>query len=307
MRPLPPAAHRIVIVRINDFAECRTYQFCFDGKDCIYIDHRGERVLADVEGSGSFKVVHGGPQVNAWVDGTLTGESSGVFRQSFVATSKHPGPSQISVRLGPPPENLQPHLMSDSFQGCGWIVDSERLDSVDEFEANWSCMRQADPVPVFFEARGRSLSIIRVPFQTVKLAELVMSDPATLQSAAWKVQNASRLFPINDAHGSQVQVLSHLNASSFTFKKPVGCAGILIRKQYDCYHGRQRARISVNAIFKGWWYEPRQNRLNRLQWAQFGFGCESEDEQLQLTIDPPAGSPLWSVCRYEVWGLLSES
>jgi hypothetical protein len=196
---------------------------------------------------------------------------------------------------------------SDRFEGCGWLVRSEELESVDGIADGWAGMQQLQPVPIFFSAKGRGLIVKPLPFKARLLAEIKMDDPESLFQHSWQVKNASKLFPLkSELPGSGIldlQVLSHLNRGGFSVLKPYGSTGILVRRLYDAFHGRQRARVLVDGRFSGWWFEPVEDRNRRWRWGHFGLEFGPEERTLKIEIDPAAGTPLWSVSRYEIWAI----
>jgi len=100
-------------------------------------------------------------------------------------------------------------------------------------------------------------------------------------------------------------ILSHLNEASFTVQTPTETEGLILVKIYDRFHGRQRARVLVDGTDTGIWYEPHQDRTHRWAWGYYGIPKEhlKPNETQTITIDPPSGTPLWSVGRIEVWNL----
>ena len=81
--------------------------------------------------------------------------------------------------------------------------------------------------------------------------------------------------------------------------------GLILRKRFDRFHGRQRARVFVDGQFAGWWYEAGENRIHR--WGVTDFGIDGRftkgKDSVLITIEPPAGVPLWSVSRLDLFAL----
>jgi hypothetical protein len=103
-------------------------------------------------------------------------------------------------------------------------------------------------------------------------------------------------------------VVSCLNEATFSIDLTSQTVGVLLRKTYDRFHGRQRARVLLNNAPRGIWYEPEGNRSERWGVSTFAFPlCEttarssSPGEGTMLTIDPLASSPLWSMGLLEVF------
>jgi hypothetical protein len=95
---------------------------------------------------------------------------------------------------------------------------------------------------------------------------------------------------------------SHLNKMSFTVALNSANRGVFLRKVYDQFHGRQRARVSVDGEFVGYWYAAEENRFCR--WAEREFfipACfVAGNSSVHIEIDPPASTPLWDIAEYKV-------
>jgi hypothetical protein len=130
-----------------------------------------------------------------------------------------------------------------------------------------------------------------------------------LKAHGFKVQNMSRLVNLDscftDGTRRSALVASHLNAASWIQPVPPDCQGIILRKTYDRFHGRQLARVLVDDMPSGWWYAPLQDRTCRWAVADYGVARELVDgkSSVRIMIDPPAGTPLWSFSTLEVFSL----
>ena len=131
-----------------------------------------------------------------------------------------------------------------------------------------------------------------------------IEDAAELARIGFVVQNMSKLRVLasNFADGSPrlASVASHLNAASWTVPISPIAVGLRLRKVYDRFHGRQRARVLIDGQFATWWYEPEENRSARWAISEIGFTIEPGRDSVTVTIDPPAGAPLWSVSEMTV-------
>jgi hypothetical protein len=318
-------------VTCSDFAQCRAYRFSFDSEQSLYIDHDGQRVLADVEGAGLFVASKLPHPSRLWVDGKENTECSRRFLESLIITSPAQGLSEISVlrcsrgvldAFPRYPIASEEPVLADSVQGCGWIVRSDAIELVDGISDGWSDNGWSDngwsdngwsetvqqqPVPVFISARGQGLTFCPAPFRCEQLGEIRMDNPESLKTHSWSVKNASKIFSLeSELPGCgtlKSGLLSHLNRGKFSFVKPSGSEGVLIRKLYDAFHGRQRARVMVDGKFRGWWFEPVEDRVSRWRWGHFGFAADPPESEVAIEIDPAAGTPLWSVARYEIHAL----
>jgi hypothetical protein len=139
--------------------------------------------------------------------------------------------------------------------------------------------------------------------------EFGIEDDEALGKRAFKVQNMSAVFELSSrfADGTTLvaPIASHLNAAEWRTALPNGATGLILRRTYDQFHGRQRARVFVDGRLTGWWYDAQEDRGAR--WAVSDYGVSSEHleakSEVTIAIEPPAGSPLWSVSRVEVYAL----
>jgi hypothetical protein len=95
---------------------------------------------------------------------------------------------------------------------------------------------------------------------------------------------------------------SNLNRLSFTAALASSNRGVYLRRVYDQFHGRQRARVSVDGKFVGIWYTAEENRTCR--WAEREFFIPEAfvrgKSSVRIEIDPPASTPLWDAAEYRV-------
>ncbi len=276
--------------------------FDFGERDCLYVDHDGHRVLADIEGAGEFKILRQTIQSTVIVDNILHAELTGSFKESLLITAHKPGLVQIDVRCGPTPQIPSQTIKSDHYQGSGYVLLGQ-IASLDNDHQPQT--RIGYPVPFFQEAKGKNLTIAPA-HETLQLVDgFDINDDQALKERSWTVQNISQrtalLTTFADRKFHAAVVVSHLNAASWKIQIPRN-KGLILRRLYDSFHGRQRARVLINGEFKGWWYDAYQSRKARWKWSHFGM--EAQEGEATITIDPPAGSPLWSVSRMEIWALL---
>lgn len=134
-----------------------------------------------------------------------------------------------------------------------------------------------------------------------RLASLEVGD---LAASGTTVQNLSEpgLLDGLDEEGRPASgvVASHLNRMVVPLDL-TGAAGLVLVKTYDRFHGRQRARVLLGGAELGVWYEPFQDRDRR--WAVGWFASRVPAKHrgpIALAIDPPPGTPLWSVSTLEI-------
>lgn len=136
------------------------------------------------------------------------------------------------------------------------------------------------------------------------LTRLATVDVGDLAVSGTTVQNLSEpgLLESLDEEGRPASgvVASHLNRMVVPLDL-TDAAGLVLVKTYDRFHGRQRARVLVGGEELGVWYEPVQDRERR--WAVGWFAARVPPKHrgpIALAIDPPPGTPLWSVSRMEI-------
>lgn len=160
---------------------------------------------------------------------------------------------------------------------------------------------------------GGDIELAQPCFLSAPSPRLILSDsieigdPEDRAEHGWKAKNSSDLFLLESEFedGSEWTALhlSHLNRAEWTFAVTAPNCGGFLRKIYDRFHGRQRARVLIDGEFVGWWYEPREDRIQRWAVGEFPIPARAlaGKESVQLCIDPPSGTPLWSVSRLELW------
>ncbi len=121
------------------------------------------------------------------------------------------------------------------------------------------------------------------------------------------VQNMSEVSELascdEEGRALSAPVAAHLNRMEIPIDLD-GVSGLTLVKSFDRFHGRQRARVLLGGTCVGVWYEPFQNRVCR--WGLGWLGVRIPDDvkgPTVLAIDPPPGTPLWSVSSLElsVW------
>lgn len=282
----------------------RRLSFDFAAGDCLYKNHRGHRVLTDVEGRGSIRIFLPDHEslVNVEIDGSLVPFGMGEFRfERFVTvSSSEEGAFRSSVLVG-----AAGPFGSELLRSCecsGWLTGgSAVLDGVLTTVGGMEY-----PAPFFFscDPLAGASGVFGPPYVASLLASASCRDLVGLAELGFVVQNQSKVNEVVPAVGDPFSVVYQLNRSSFTVEVPPGTVGIRLVRVGDGFHGRQRARVFCNGKFVGWWYEPVQNRVARRQETSFSFelpvGCSGP---VELVLDPPAGAPLWSFSSLEIWGL----
>ncbi|MFC1888607.1 glycoside hydrolase family 172 protein [Thermodesulfobacteriota bacterium] len=96
--------------------------------------------------------------------------------------------------------------------------------------------------------------------------------------------------------------------STFTIAIDQDNIGIILRRKYDQFNGRQQAEILVDGLSAGRWYTP--ERSETLRWAEDDFSLPasltSGKTAVQVTIRPEGAVP-WTEFFYRVYSVLSEA
>lgn len=285
----------------------RAMRFAFREGERLYRDHLGRRVVADVEGAGFAWIEQAdSPLLLVREDGP-GGAFPVRFEDGLLVLAEGEGAVSIAVRQGTGAPERTAVIECETFEGCGWLIHAERA-VVDARPA--PLPTEELPIPVFMGARGEGLRVVpECEIHCVVADRFTMDDAAALHARGWRVQNVSkpvRLLSSDERNEpSEGVAVSHLNAASWTSPIPKANRGVILRKRYDRFHGRQRARVFIDGELAGWWYAPEEDRRARWAWSSFGIAPEltAGKSSIEITIDPPASAPLWSVAEIEVWAL----
>lgn len=214
---------------------------------------------------------------------------------------------RVVARLGPPRVE-SPHdracavpSANGRVDGVGWIKAGSEVEWLDGdrvgLVAPWD-------LPFWQAAELGSGSVWLAPIHTRPLASFPCSVRAAQERYGFRVQGQALVSTTADGHPSAY----HLGPATWNVPVPVGCLGLLLSKSYDRFHGRQRARVWVDGELAGVWEGWPECRTRRE--AQTQFGIEGSflggKSQVEVTVDPPAGTPLWSWSAYHVCGLFQD-
>jgi len=288
------------------------YQFRFFEEDRLYTDHEGRRVIVDVEGSGIMRLVASDPPVL-----TVRSDSEDLkfvppFSDGAIVLAIGSGEVNVQVSKGrTEPVEGGSIRFKGNFYGCGWVVAASDRFTVDDRHELAPMPTDHFPIPFFRHVKGLGTwSIIPAPSLICTLSDsFSIGDEEDLKAREFKVQNLSAVSHLDsefsDGAPLVASVASHLNAATFRVAIPADNVGVILRKTYDRFHGRQRARVFVDGVFAGWWFEAGEDRKRRWHISDFGVEAALTDGKstVEITIDPPAGVALWSVSRYEVFAL----
>lgn len=278
----------------------------------LYRDHNGASLVADVEGSGVYKVhsAHAAVIVDEGQPFACGDFTDGSFSTSLVVLGEE---ADVSVLLGSAEWPSGGETLSLPVVGSGYLLQGEDV-VIDQSIVSRSCP-SGTALPFFNSLEGTGAVRVALTGGS-RLVEVDrwQIDTAALQAERqFSSQNLSATSVLRSAFSSgevfEGTVASHLNAVSWTVHLPAGAQGLRLRKTYDRFHGRQRARVLIDGRFAGWWYEPEEDREQRWGEAEFGVaaGLVEGKSVVRMTIDPPAGAPLWSVSEMKVFAVIQPS
>jgi len=282
------------------------HRFSFDGNDCLYRDHEGFRVVADFEGSGFARVVSEVPLVRV---PEPRREFASDFRDGLILRTKEQGRIDVVVSTGREAPVGGPIVsVQGPFSFRGWIVsgDAAATDGNRRRSLNPS---PEFPIPVYrtIDSEGWFGVIDARPDDWQLVSEWTIVEALAGKGTRFQIQNLSRIEDLSsefeDGTPCTLPVASHLNALRWKCVVPAFADSLRLRKTFDRFHGRQRARVLIDGEPAGIWYIHDEDRDRR--WAHAEWGCDFRADPisrtLEIAVDPLAGTPLWSVARTEVW------
>ena len=289
-------------------------QFRYFGNDRLYTDHEGRRAIVDVEGFGIMRIVTADPPILTVRWGGEPEAFCPEFQNGAIVLANQPGEVWMQVLKGRSTVvNGGSIRAAGNFFGSGWVISASREFVVDDRRELAPAPSEEFPVPFFRSIRGSGSWSI-VPDASVKchlIDSFSIADESALKGRGFRVQNISAITQLDSAFPDGTPwsstVASHLNAATFTLEIPADNDGLILRKTYDRFHGRQRARVMIDGALAGWWYEPGEDRERRWHVSDFGIplALTQGKSTIQVTIDPPAGVALWSVSQIDVFALRS--
>lgn len=282
--------------------------FTWGERERLYQHTSGARVLADWDGPGRMEVFTS-PE-DTWIE-TEQGASPvahSVFEvgEYAVVYSAQAGPFHAIARSGAEAPEAGWEKSSTPLEGAGWVMSGVPGLVVDDKPVS---LAAGVPLPYWRSCRAADKMSVVAGQPLTLLDRFLISDPDALKERRWTAQNMSDTFPLasRDFLGEMLEGIhaAHLNVARWEMELPFCCSALLIRKIYDQFHGRQRARVMVNGDFAAWWYEPAEDREQRWASSQVVFSSPhlASPGPITLSIDPPSGTALWDVSQYEIWGL----
>lgn len=285
-------------------------RFAFKKNEALRRDAQGHRVVADVEGPAILTLLHAEtPVTHHSGERIVPGQELSLGLDAYAEfLAEGEGMVETLVQRGPIPTALPPGVEGTNFHGVGWLTEWDGLAAV--VPAGQLMPYRGRPMPFLLHAAapdgGRAVMCDDV--EMVHVASLAPDEPDTLKAVGFSAKNLSAVETLKWRGGEDkpmtLAVASHLNQATFTVEAPPGCMGLLICQRYDRFHGVQRVRVLANGEFVGWWYEPVQNRDLRWGSKQFGIPLDGVGGPVEITLDPPAGAPLWSFGPTKVWAMV---
>lgn len=264
-----------------EFALCRAVRFTFAGYSSLRRDHLDRRVVAEFEGAARVVLLKSSPSL------TIEGDD-------YVLVTAADG-DDVDLVVTNGPSNLQFDISATEFVGCGWVAADDAPATVDGIKIVLSHV----PTPFFFGfSSDRACRFRPIDAAAIELNRWRIDDPTLAKTIGFRVKNLSKITALPDG----TPVASHLNAMHWRVSVPDGVEALMLQKTYDRFHGRQRARVLVDGAMRGWWYAPDEDRLNRIATTRFAAPVDG-GRCVDITIDPPAGAPLWSVSEMVVYGI----
>lgn len=215
---------------------------------------------------------------------------------------------EVFAWTGGPPPSPDGASRATSIEGPGWWLSGEVVTR--EQPGSVQVAAPQAPIPFHLGADGSGEALSLANHRVQCLQDWTPTDPEAARAHGWQVRNASRVIELHSsfADGTELTapIFSHLNTATWTVDIPAGTQGLVIRKRFDQFHGRQRARVLLNGEFWGRWCEPAEDRTHRWAWGFVALPWPAHTPYGRVTIgiDPPAGTPLWSVSHLTVHAMM---
>lgn len=280
----------------------------FSNTPVLYHDYEGTPVLVDIEGSGRFRW-SAPPSATARCDGQECRLPAGQYASEYLVAGPRPA-GRLTALIGPATDfPVEPGVRVTEARGPGWITSSEHEVFVDGRPEPVVIDSTDLPQPVWFAAiSSQPFDFVPSPSHSVTLLdEFSFADFDARKVREMGIQNASKPEPLTGPVG-EVMVLCHLNRATLSITLPERATHLALRKTYDRFHGRQRARVLLDGVSLGMWWAPEEDRIARFGQADAVFALPRDSAgHHRLTIDPMAGAPLWSVATLTLWAFTANS
>lgn len=267
----------------------------------LYSDGDGRPVFAEWFGPG---VISSSRALQAVIDGqTLQINGETPFEQRAQILEQCRGDILSHSPSKPSLGDARSHS-TERTDTAGWIISAKAEVFVDGLGSFTPELLQLGPIPVLDSAYSQlPFEFIPDPkeaTQCLEVAALNLKESPILRS----IKNTSAPISVPAPDGSTLTAVMQLNDMVFEINLDQDERSIVIDRQYDRFHGKQRARVCVwsnaerNLLHDGIWYEPEEDRKNRVANSRYVANLAEPSRCVHLVIAPPSGAPLWSMIRY---------
>ena len=270
----------------------------------LYRNSKGEKVVCDLQGDWKLQLLGAVPT-------DLNRLGSGFTCLSTETESDVWGWAATRIELE------SHHEMDETgknFEGQGWVAAADCTIELNNDASPIKIPESFGPVILPFWNGFRAdkmLSFRRLEIRLEEIASFSPQDTESAQAVDFKVERASQAEVLSARNGrgesTAAPVFSHLNRAGWSVQIPEHAQIIIIQRLFDAFHGLQRARVFLDSDMAGWWHSPFQDRINR--WKIDSFHSRLKEDQkgrrLRVTIDPPAGVPLFSLGEIRIFVLSS--
>lgn len=232
-----------------------------------------------------------------------------------VMTSHLPNPSSAwSAWSAQPPSLCCSEFPKRSFsvEGVGWLLAENCSVSLNKLGPCIHVPQHWSPLPLpFWDGFQSDCPLAWMPLPW-RLERLFDSSHTETRGSRLSFERASapESLAVNDAEGTPKgeAFRSVLGRAFFSIDLPAEADYLIMRRTYDAFHGMQRARIFVGGDMAGWWHQPEEDREKR--WAQddliLPVAQGIRGQRVEVSLEPPAGSPLFSIARIECWATIPQ-
>lgn len=267
----------------------------------------------DLEGHWFGKILGNAPKdVMLEIDGQAVNLTEWECRDHCVLSSSLPYPSLAWAAWSRVPPIISLGGTSQdsvSADGMGWVLAEECSIWLDGNPSPVTVPEHIGPLflPFWNGFRcDKPRPWIRIPWSLAPLFDSKDEE----RSLIFEKASAEETLTALDAAGRRRTDSSRsvLGRASFHIYVPTEADHLILRRSYDAFHGMQRARILVNGEMICWWHQPEESRESR--WAQDDLILpvlqDDRGQKVEISIEPPAGAPLFSIARIECWATIPQ-